>query len=69
MKGSVRLVVRQAPAVEGIPEWLVYAEVPAAGGDAALIAVYETELAANYFARAWQKALDSTLATPATDEG
>ena len=38
-------------------EWLVYAEVPAAGGDGALIAVYDSEQAARKFASVMNSAV------------
>jgi hypothetical protein len=50
--GTVNFVVREESSLlpGGKSEWIVWAEVPAAGGDGALMAVYDSELAATTYA-------------------
>jgi hypothetical protein len=48
---AVDFQVRASPFVADKQEWLVYAIVPSRGGDGALIAVYDDEIAAYTFAK------------------
>lgn len=58
MSNSVlNFVVRLHASSLGKPEWLVYAEVPPAGGDGALVAVYDSEAGAKVFAAVMNSAV------------
>lgn len=59
MSNSVlNFVVRlHASSLGSKAEWLVYAEVPPAGGDGALVAVYDSEAGAKVFAAVMNSAV------------
>lgn len=58
--GSLNFVVRSHSYTDTLGdhvEWMVYAEVPPAGGDGALVALYDSEQAAKIFAAVMNSAV------------